>query len=198
MIGSLRGTLLERSSSGELLVEVGGIGYRVSVAPAALGTVGDLGTTVFLHIHTHVREDALVLYGFPSRDERTCFEALLTAHGVGPALALAILSVHGPAALKRAVAIDDVDALTMVPGVGKKTAARLMIELKAKLDVLEDGADLGLAPGIDSGPRGEVKVALAGLGYGPDEVRNAVRELPEEGSVEDLLRAALRQLAGAR
>ena len=137
MIGSLRGILLERSPSGELLVEIAGIGYRVTVTPRTLVDAGEPGADVFLYVHDHVREDAHTLYGFLARDERACFEALLGAHGVGPALALAIVAVHAPPDLRRAVAADDVDALCLVPGVGKKTAARLLIDLKTRLDVPE-------------------------------------------------------------
>ena len=198
MIGSLRGILLDRSAKGDVLVEVGGVGYRVSVPTTAHGVLGDLGSPVFLHVHTHVREDAIVLYGFPTADERVAFEALLGTHGVGPAVALAILSVHSPAALRRAVATDDVDALTLVPGIGKKTAARLLLELKSKLDVPE--SDLEMIPSsVAAGTvRAEVKAALVQLGYGPDEVRIAVQTLPEDGGVEDLLRVALRTLATNR
>jgi Holliday junction DNA helicase RuvA len=194
VIGSLRGVVLDRTASGELLVETAGVGYRVSVTPATLAAAG-LGDPVFLHVHTHVREDALVLYGFGARDERACFEALLGAHGVGPALAQAILSVLSPAALQRALATDDVEALTAVPGVGKKTAARLLLELKARLDL----PDTELVPAAASnGARTDVRAALAGLGYGADEVREVVAALPEDGPVEDLLKSALRQLASAR
>ena len=201
MIGSLRGVLLDRSTKGDVLVEVGGVGYRVQVPSSAHRVLGELGSPVFLHIHTHVREDALVLYGFPSADERVAFEALLGTHGIGPAVALAILSVHSPAALARAVAGDDVDALTLVPGIGKKTAARLLLELKSKLDLPSDVAFTvvgagGALPG-DTSARNEVRNALAALGYGADEVREAVRLLPDDGSVEDLLRLALRSLSGA-
>ncbi|MGH9074280.1 MAG: Holliday junction branch migration protein RuvA, partial [Acidimicrobiales bacterium] len=115
MIGSLRGVVLEVLPGPELLVEVGGVGYRVAVPTTAIAAV-ELGGPVFLHVHTHVREDAIVLYGFPDRESRGCFEGLLAAHGVGPSLALAILSVHTPAALRRAVAAGDADALTMGPG----------------------------------------------------------------------------------
>lgn len=202
MIGSLRGTLLDRTASGEVLVEVGGVGYRVTCAATTVGSVGDLGAPIFLHVHTHVREDAIVLFGFATRGERACFEALLGAHGVGPSLALAILSAHSPGSLRRALATDDVDALTMVPGVGKKTAARLLIELKSRLDLDDDGPELvavGLANGNGAGSvRAEVRAALAGLGYGPDEVRDATRELTDDGTVEEQLRAALRQMAAAR
>jgi Holliday junction DNA helicase RuvA len=204
MIGSLRGTLLDRTDKGEVLVEVGGVGYRVSVPTSAHGVLGDLGSAVFLHVHTHVRDDAIVLYGFTTADERAAFEALLGTHGVGPSVALAILSVHSPNALRRAVATDDVDALTLVPGIGKKTAARLLLELKSRLEVDDDG-DAGRvlslvgAGGKVAAPtaRNEVRNALAALGYGVEEVREAVRELPEDGTVEDLLRTALRQLAVA-
>lgn len=198
MIGSLRGVLLDRAPVGEVIIEVGGVGYRLSVPVTTLARLGEPGTPVFLHVHTHVRDDAIVLYGFPSRDERACFEALITTHGVGPALGLAILSVHGPAALRRAVAIDDVDALTMVPGVGKKTAARLLLELKAKLEVSDDDEYIDVLGSRAAGAHAEVKVALAGLGYAPEEVRAVVRELPAEGTVEDLLRGALKQLASVR
>lgn len=203
MIGSLRGTLLDRSQSGELLVEVGGVGYRVTVSAATLSASGDLGGPVFLHVHTNVREDAIVLYGFGTRDERVCFEALLGAHGVGPALALAILSAHSPASLRRALANDDVDALTMVPGVGKKTAARLLIELKTRLDLPDDDIDL-VAVGVagngteSAAARAEVRAALASLGYAPDEVRDVLRELEADAPVEEQLRAALKSLAVAR
>jgi Holliday junction DNA helicase RuvA len=209
MIGSLRGVLLDRvlrgdHPSGEVLVEVGGVGYRVVVAAAALARLGEVGAPVFLHIHTHVREDAIVLYGFPTRDERLCFESLIAAHGVGPAVAVALLSVHSPVALRRAVASDDAAALTMVPGIGAKTASRLLIELKSRLDFDLDLAALspvgngGGPDGLPAGARAEVRVALAGLGYGLDEIRDIVARLPDGGTVEELLRAALRQLAGAR
>jgi Holliday junction DNA helicase RuvA len=204
LIGSLRGTLLHRGAA-ELLVEVGGVGYRCQVAPATAVTAGELGGEVFLHVHHHVREDAQTLYGFATFEERATIEALLGAHGVGPALALAILSVHEPGALRQILADDDVAALCLVPGVGKKTAARLLIELKSRLDVPElDGlvaaavvAADGGAAGDGRSARAEVREALAGLGYGPDEVRDALAAVPTD-SPDDaavLLRLALRGLA---
>lgn len=202
MIGSLRGTVLDRTpgaSAGELLLEVGGVGYRVSVPTGTLA-LAELGGAMFVHVHTHVREDAIVLFGFASRPERQCFEALLAVHGVGPSLALALLSTHPPAALQRIVVAEDVDALTLVPGVGKKTAVRLLLELRAKLDLLEIGEGLGLAGGRNDAPdpRADVRTALAGLGYAADEVKEVMRVLPEEGAPGELLRHALRQLAGSR
>jgi len=194
MIGSLRGVLLDRSAAGEVTVEVGGVGYRAMVAPGTLAELGELGSPVFLYTHLHVREDAMVLYGFATADERQCFEALLGAHGVGPALALAILAVHAPGALRRALLDDDVAALTLVPGVGKKTAARLMLDLKSRLEV----PDLELVSSNGGSVRADLGAALAGLGYQPDEVRDVLRELPAEGNVDSLLRDALRLLAAAR
>lgn len=199
MIGSVRGTLLERLPSGEVLVEVSGIGYRVIVAPSTAASLGDTGSEVFLHTHHHRREDAETLYGFTSSEQRMVFEALLSAHGVGPALALGIMSVHPPASLVRVLANDDIDALCLVPGVGKKTAARLLIELKSKLDI--PGLDLGAtsvsADGAVSGSSsiGDVRTALTELGYGPDEVAEAVKELPDSNDTAELLRLALQRLA---
>ena len=201
MIGSLRGTVLDRvpgASAGELLIEAGGVGYRVSVPTGTLA-LATVGSGFFVHVHTHVREDAIVLYGFASREERVCFEALLGVHGVGPAMALALLSTHPPAALQRIVLAEDADALTLVPGVGKKTAVRLLMELRAKLDVLDlpDGLSL-VGAGGPAEPLADVRAALAGLGYGADEVRDVLRNLPDGSEPAELLRHALRQLAGAR
>jgi Holliday junction DNA helicase RuvA len=197
MIGSLRGALADRPSPGEVIVDVGGVGYRVSVPTPVVAKLGATGSEVFLHVHTHVREDAIVLFGFAHADERRCFEALLGAHGVGPSLALGILSALSPAALSTAVLEDDVDTLCLVPGVGKKTAARLLLELKARLDLPTFG-DGG--PGAESGgsPRGEVRAALVELGYGPDEIRGVLEVTDEDGSVEEMVRSALRELARNR
>lgn len=197
MIGSLRGTLLDRSLTGEVLVEVGGVGYRVQAGPATSARLGDLGADVFVWVHHHVREDADTLYGFATKAERDTFEALLGAHGVGPALALAILSVHPPENLVRVLADDDVAALCLVPGVGKKTAARLLIELKSRLD-LAVGPAIDLTRGGDGGTssaRGDVRDALAGLGYGPEEIAEATRDLPD-GDAGSLLKLALQRLGG--
>ena len=114
----------------------------------------------------------MMLYGFPTRDERDTFEALIGATGVGPTLALAILSVHSPSALRRCLADDDLAALTLVPGVGKRTAQRLLVELKARLDVPD--LDLTAAGRRRPAPRADVREALAGLGYAPDEVRDVL------------------------
>lgn len=193
MIGSVRGTVLEREASGEVLVEVGGVGYRVLVPLGALPTL-EPGEPAFLFTHHHVRDDAMLLYGFPTREERDTFEVLLGSAGVGPALALKILSVHSPNALGRAVADEDLDALTLVPGVGKRTAERLLVELRARLELPISAGSPGSMDG-PGGARVEVREALSGLGYGPDEVREVLARLPESGSSEELLRDALKMLA---
>lgn len=199
MIGSLRGRLLDRGPDGELLIEVGGVGHRVQVTPSTSVTIGELDGEVFVHTHHAVREDSETLYGFATIAERRVFESLISAHGVGPALGLAILSVHGPDALRRAVAEDDVAALCLVPGVGKKTAARLVMELKSKLDLPEGEI---VVPSGDSGQasasgdsRADVRTALEGLGYGADEIHAVLVDLPIEGDVGGLLKDALRRLA---
>lgn len=199
MIGSLRGRLLERWGDGEVLVEVSGVGYRVTVTPTTVVELGDPGDDVFLYIHHHRREDNETLFGFLGSDERMCFGALLGAHGVGPALALAILAVHSPAALQRVLADDDLAALCLVPGVGKKTAARLLVELKSRLDV--PGIDLAASAASRGGAetnasaRADVREALTNLGYDLEEVASVVRDLPDDGDAAELLRVALQRLA---
>ena len=195
MIGRLRGTLAHRSPRGEVILDVGGVGYRVAVSPATSAALGNVGDEVVVHTHLHVREDALTLFGFATADGRDCFESLLGAHGVGPGLALAILSTHGPNELRRVVLEGDLDALTLVPGVGRKTAARLLLKLKSRLDVPEG---LDEPPSTNGSPRGEVREALAALGYQPDEVRRAMGGLPPEGDVKTLVRVALQTLGASR
>ena len=191
-----------------------GVGYRVLVPAGGAARAGRLGSATFLHVHTHVREDAIVLYGFPSREERDCFELLLGAHGVGPAVALALLSVLSPATLRRAVLSEDADALTLVPGIGKKTAARLVMELAARFEVDAEIGSGEMVGGVLDEPGGagpheasaadrsaqreELRAALGSLGYGSDEVRQVLARLPVEGSTEEMLRYALRELAGNR
>ena len=154
MIGLLRGAVVLRTGEGEVIIDVGGVGYRVAVTPATAAAlvVGGAGSAeATLYVHTHVREDAIVLYGFVHDDERRCFEVLLGSHGVGPALALAIMAALSPAALSTAVLEEDLDTLCTVPGVGRKTAARLLIELKSRLDLpdlsLSGAGGGGLVPG---------------------------------------------------
>lgn len=203
MIGSLRGLVTERHPLGEsaveLVVDVGGVGYRVLVAPRLATAVVPGDGEISLAVHTHVREGALTLYGFSSSEEREAFELLLGAHGVGPALALAIVSVHSPARLGEIVASEDVDALTLVPGVGKKTAARLLIELKSRFDTFDlSGSTIRENGAVARTAVADVADALSALGYATDEVKGVLRELPGDGTPEELLRLALRDLAPRR
>jgi Holliday junction DNA helicase RuvA len=193
MIGSLRGTVLERGSDGRVLLEVGGVGYLVTVTPRTLAEL-EPTSSAFLHIHHHIREDAQTLYGFPSRSERATFDVLVATHGVGPALALAILGTHTPSALVDIVASSDLASLCLVPGVGKKTAERVLVELRSRLSVpvLDDAAPAG------SSAVGDVREALAGLGYGSEEIREALREVDTSEHAELLLRDALKVLGARR
>ena len=210
MIGLLRGAVVVRSGEGEVIIDVGGVGYRVAVTPATAVSlvVAGTATEATLYVHTHVREDAIVLYGFVHDDERRCFEVLLGSHGVGPALALAIMASLSPAALSTAVLEEDLDTLCTVPGVGRKTAARLLIELKSRLD-LPDLSLSGSGPTAGAGaavaamaacgapgrPGPRPRAALSELGYAPDEIRGALDGLRDDVGVEEMLRLALRELA---
>jgi Holliday junction DNA helicase RuvA len=210
VIGMLRGTAALRSAEGEVILDVAGVGYRVAVTPATAATLmvqgsaqtsgsgqGSVSETT-LYVHTHVREDAIVLYGFLHDDERRCFEVLLGSHGVGPALALAIMAVLSPASLSTAVLEDDLDTLCTVPGVGRKTAARLLIELKSRLDLPDLSLDLpgGSHNATSRTSRSEARAALSELGYAPEEIRGALDGLRDDVGVEEMLRLALRELAG--
>lgn len=210
MIGSLRGTLLERGWDSRLLIEVGGVGYLVQVTPTAAVSIGEVGSEVLLYVHHAVREDSETLYGFAAIEERRTFESLIGAHGVGPALGLAILSVHEPDALRRVVAEDDVAALCLVPGVGKKTAVRLIVELKSRLDLPDAAVVVPTAAETANGgsARSDVQAALEGLGYGTEEIRAVLTEMAADKRLDlsahpagdsetgDLLKDALRRLAG--
>jgi Holliday junction DNA helicase RuvA len=196
VIASLRGRLAAVLPDGAV-IEVGGIGYRVHLTPKALAGLRR-GEEVHVHTVTYVREDLLALYGFLTADERRAFELLLGAAGVGPKLALAMLGVHAPAALWQAVRAGDVDALTLVPGVGRKTAARLLLELRGRLG--DDDVGLPAGTGGAEPVYAEVREALTGLGYAPAEIKQALEALPPDAptrGAEALLRLALRTLAGA-
>ncbi|HET9666575.1 MAG TPA: Holliday junction branch migration protein RuvA [Desertimonas sp.] len=197
MIGSLRGEVLERSAEGSVLIDVAGVGYDVIVSPRTFGEL-EPTSAAFLYIHHHIREDDQTLYGFVTRDERTTFKTLIATHGVGPALAMAILTTYPPAALVDVVANGDVGALKAVPGVGPKTAQRLLVELRDRLSLPILDGESGAGGGAGGSTVGAVREALTGLGYGPEEIRDAVRELPGDGDAATLLRDALKLLGAKR
>ena len=200
MIGSIRGVLLERfaeGEKGEVLIETAGIGYRIIVTPTTAVKIGEEGSEVFIYTYHLISEADQALYGFLDRSERICFEALLTAHGVGPSLALGVLGVHGPNELFQVVNNEDISSLCLVPGVGKKTATRLLVELKSVLKMPLEG----VANQTDDSQVGrsailEVQEALGGLGYSPEEIRSVLGDLAGDDS-SILLREALQKLATA-
>lgn len=187
MISRVRGTVVHRGP-GFVVVEAAGLGYEVAITSRALSELPSLGEEAVIHTHLHVREDQQALYGFLSEHERNIFRVLLGASGVGPKLAMAILATLAPAELRRAVAADDVAALESVPGVGKRTAQKLILELRPRLD-LGDG-DL---PG-EAGDLAEVREALESLGFAAPEIREALRAVPSDASTEDVLQQALQAL----
>jgi len=189
VIASLSGVVAE-ISGGALVLDVGGVGYLVH-APASVLAGAVRGERARLLTHLVVREDSLSLYGFRTADQRDLFQILLGVTGVGPKLALAVLSGLEPSGLRSAIAAGDVDALTAVPGVGRRGAQRMLLELRDRLDIVVDEA------AVPGSILGEVRAALSGLGYTPAELRGVVEgvALPD-ASVEDMVRAALKQLGG--
>jgi Holliday junction DNA helicase RuvA len=190
MIGRIAGKVAEKSLDG-VLIDVGGVGYQVAVTPRTATTLPSVGDAVVLHTHLHVREDVMALYGFGSADERDIFETLIGVSGVGPKLALAVLATLSPGELRQVILSEDATALTAVPGIGQRSAQKLLLELRPKMDL----PDSPLQPISEVA---EVREALESLGYQSAEIREVVRDLPSDGSVEELLRQALQELGKRR
>ena len=188
MIGFLRGEVAEKLG-GRLVLDVGGVGYDVQVSASTLANLPPVGKAAKLHTRMVVRDDAMTLFGFASADERELFDLLVTVTGVGPKVALSFLSVLSPNALRRAVRAGDVAALTIVPGVGKKVAQRVALDLKDRL-----GGDVVLL----EGPLADVREALLSLGLSSQEATDAMSSIDGDGngdrSVEELLRVALQHV----
>ena len=193
MIGRLAGTLLEKNPP-QILLDVAGVAYAVDVAISTFYTLPGIGDRLTLFTHLVVREDAHLLFGFGSENERRAFRQLIRISGVGARIALAVLSGLSVAELAQAVSMQDSGRLTKIPGIGKKTAERLLLELKDKL-----GADLTTAVGVyrPAPVASDVLNALLSLGYSDKEASRAVRELPEGIAVGDGIRQALKLLAKA-
>lgn len=189
MIGRLRGIIVDKGHE-SVVLEVGGVGYVVAVTPRTLSELPGFGEEAVLHTHLNVREDQLALFGFDSTDDKDLFGMLLGVSGVGPKVAMAILATMTYQQLSVAVAADDIPALTAVPGIGKRSAQKLLLELKPKLDLVDEGAS-------STGTVGEVREALEGLGYGLDEIRGTLADMPNDLPVEELLKRSLQQLGRA-
>lgn len=193
MIGRITGLLIEKHPP-QVVVEAAGVGYEIDVPMSTFYHLPALGERVALHTHLVVREDAQLLYGFGSEAERASFRQLIKISGVGAKMALAVLSGLSAAELAQAVVTQDVGLLTRIPGIGKKTAERLLLELKGKIaDALPAGAgSVGSAPG---NVNADVLNALLALGYNEREAGNAVRQIAVSESVEDGIRLALKWLS---
>lgn len=208
MIASLRGTLAG-IEAGTCVVETGGVGYRVHVSTHTGQALPRPGEEVYLHTHQVVREDAHMLFGFASLEERRMFELLITVSGVGPKVAIAALSGLQPAMLARAIRDENIAALVGVPGVGRKTAERLIVELRDKLDVIAAAAPAGKPAASAERPKGllprserfeDAVAALVKLGYSGPQAQDTIRRVAEDEanlSLEDLVRRALTRLGKA-
>lgn len=177
MIAYLEGTILRRDEESCVLLTAGGVGYQVHLTTQGVSTLGPGAEVIRLFIHTLVREDALVLYGFTSWEERQAFVTLLAAPKLGPRTALAMLGCYGPAELAACIAREDVAALTRVPGIGAKTAKRLLLDLKDKLVAQPSLASSRIAPVVSAAS--DCAAALVSLGYGRHEVDDVVKTVFE-------------------
>ena len=196
MIAHLSGTLLDKQLQ-RLVVDVGGVGYDVQVPLSTFYAVGDVGSSVALRIHTHVREDTLQLFGFATPLEQSLFERLIAISGIGPRVALAVLSGIEPESLVRAIRDADLGRLTSIPGVGKKTAERLVVEMRDRLPKMAETLPAG-APSAADDVRSDVLSALANLGYQRAAAERGLERVlttSESRDFEDVLRAILKDLA---
>lgn len=198
MIGSLKGTVAQLEAEYCIVDTAGGVGYRVFMPSAHLAQLV-LGKEVHIHVHTAVREDAILLYGFLSREYYDLFEILLTVSGVGPKMALGILSAIKPDAFYTAVSNKDIKMLVKLPGVGKKTAERMLLELKDKVSGSSENEDVvqEIAEAGGSGAVAEAIEALVSLGYSNSEIMPVLKEIPDCASLsgEAILRQALKLFA---
>ena len=197
MIYRLTGILVEKDTEG-VVVDVGGVGYRASASLATLRALPSLGEECVIHTRMVVREDAMLLFGFAAREERSAFDALTAVSKVGPKLALSVLSTMTPPEVSEAVARGDVIKLASVPGLGKKTAERLVLELRGK-DLVAFGPEPAVASnGGGGGPFMEARDALAALGYRIEEAEKALNDVPPQDSVERYIKEALRRIGSRR
>ena len=191
MIGSIRGKIILKKEK-FLIVETGGVGYKISILPDTFSKTHKTDTEIFLFIHTHVREDVLDLYGFLDYQELEFFEMLINVSGIGPKGAIAVLGVTTIETLKRAVSTGDTAYLTKISGIGKKTAEKIILELRDKIADKMKGEKEG------GSLQGELDVleALKSLGYSQNEAREAMKKVPHEGNTNTKIREALKILGG--
>ena len=195
MIHRLRGTLVEKDTEGVVL-DAAGVGYRASASLATLRALPSLGEECVIHTRMVVREDAMLLFGFATKEERTTFDALIGVSKVGPKLALAVLSAMSPAEVVEAVARGDVLKFASVPGLGRKSADRLVLELKGK-DIAAFTPEPSVS-GNGGGPYMEAREALTGLGYSLEEAEKALSGIPPQDTVEKYIKEALRRIGSRR
>ena len=194
MIGSLRGKLVAKQAP-QVVIECSGVGYEVETPMSTFLELGPIGDDVFQHTHFVVREDAQTLYGFTSDSERQLFRTVLNISGVGAKMGLAILSTMSSADFQRCVEYEDAATLIKVPGVGKKTAERLIIEMRDKFETSGEPSGSSRIT-AEASPRSEAVDALIALGYKAGEVNKLIASLEVEGeTAEDIIRQALRQAA---
>jgi Holliday junction DNA helicase RuvA len=189
MIGKLTGILSDKNPP-QVLVDCGGVGYEVQVPMSTFYNLPATGEKVSLLTHFVVREDAQILYGFGSQAERSAFRELVKISGVGPRTALSVLSGMAVGELAQAITLQEAGRLTKVPGIGKKTAERLLLELKGKL-----GADIGMPSGAGNGAQSDILQALLALGYNDKEAALALKALPADVGVSEGIKLALKALA---
>ncbi len=194
MIGSLRGTLTWKQAP-SVIIECSGVGYDVETPMSTFFELPSTGAEVFLFTHLLVREDAQILYGFATESERTLFRTLLKVRGVGARIALAILSAMSAGDFNRCIEYEDTTSLSKIPGIGKKTAERLIVEMRDKIDATTGDGVTRVT--VEQGAKSEAVDALIALGYKPAEVNKLIAKLDiEDMSAEDIIRLALRQAAG--
>lgn len=195
MIGSLRGVVDQISPPNSLIVDVAGVGYLVH-CPTDLLSRTCVGAELKLTVSTSVREDAITLYGFENAHDKNWFEALRTAQGVGPSLALSILSSMSRAELVQAISSNDSALLKRVPGVGPKTALRLIVEMQGRLVQLGFDGDIAGSPTGEAGSVvADLRLALLSLGYSQDQIRGVVEKVPAEFTLEEMVKYCLKELS---
>ena len=195
MIGSLRGRLAGKQAP-HIVLECNGVGYEIETPMSTFLDVPAPGTEIFLHTHLMVREDAQILYGFASEDERALFRTLLKVNRVGAKMALGVLSAMSASDFRRCVEYEDTAMLSKVPGIGKKTAERLIMEMRDKVDKVGAPSLRGETVTVEASSRSEAFDALVALGYKANEVNKLLGKLDTDGkSAEDIIRQALKQVA---